>query len=112
MRWGDLDLTAGTWNRKAADLKQGRDHSVPLSPPALTILSALRDEQTANGKRALSEFVVPSAVSTARHLVEVRRLRSNGSLRFTACLQWQSEGLHTGFRLIQQATDLQHVPWS
>ena len=77
MRWGDLDLTAGTWNRKAADLKQGRDHSVPLSPPALTILSALRDEQTANGKRALGEFVFPSAVSTARHLVEVRRLWRN-----------------------------------
>lgn len=77
MRWGDLDLTAGTWHRKAADLKQGRDHSVPLSPPALTILSALRDEQTANGKRALGEFVFPSAVSTTRHLVEVRRLWRN-----------------------------------
>jgi integrase len=69
MRWGDLDLTAGTWNRKAADLKQGRDHSVP-PPPALTIQSALRDADRQWEARARR----PSAVNTARHLVEVRRL--------------------------------------
>ena len=77
MRWADVDLDAATWSRKAVDLKQGRDHALPLSAPAIAILSAIRDEQSGNGKRALGEWVFPSAASKSKHLVAIRRLWRN-----------------------------------
>jgi integrase len=77
MRWADVDLDAATWSRKAVDLKQGRDHALPLSAPAIAILSAIRDEQSGKGKRALGEWVFPSAASKSKHLVAIRRLWRN-----------------------------------
>ena len=71
MRWGDIDLTGGTWNWEAAGLKQGRDHSVPLSGPARAVLSEIHSEQI-SGKRQLPEHVFPSHGSTG-HLREIKK---------------------------------------
>jgi integrase len=77
MRWLDVDLGAATWNRKAADLKQGRDHSLPLSAPAAALLRSVADTQSNGGKRPLGEFVFASAASKTQHLVAIRRLWRN-----------------------------------
>ncbi len=41
MRWEELDLTNRTWTIPAARAKNGREHQVPLSPQAMTILEGL-----------------------------------------------------------------------
>jgi integrase len=83
MRWGDLQLTEGKWTRRAADLKQGRDHDIPLSESVLRLLNELREAQL-KGKRMLPEFVFESATSRSKHLVQIhrawRRLRKAADL--------------------------------
>jgi len=41
MRWSDVNLDRATWTVPAAIAKNGRVHEVPLSEPALEILTAL-----------------------------------------------------------------------
>ena len=41
MSWDEIDLTARTWTIPAARAKNGREHKVPLSPQAMSILEAL-----------------------------------------------------------------------
>jgi integrase len=71
MKWRDIDLQNGVWNRRAADLKGGRDHSVPLAGAAQQLLAQIASEQTEVGQRPLPEFVFPSTSKT-RHLVEIK----------------------------------------
>lgn len=40
--WEQFDLTAGTWTKPAASTKQGKLHRVPLSAPALAVLTEMR----------------------------------------------------------------------
>jgi integrase len=77
MKWADVSLADGTWRRKAADLKQARNHDVPLSPQALQVLRSIADEQSKMGKITLGEYVFPSASSRSKHLVVIRRLWRN-----------------------------------
>ncbi len=51
-RWKEFDLAEKTWVVPAARMKAGKEHRVPLSPRALTILKGLR-------KQAQDEFVFP-----------------------------------------------------
>ncbi|MEQ8301073.1 MAG: integrase arm-type DNA-binding domain-containing protein [Hyphomonas sp.] len=39
MRWEDLDLQNNIWHIPAQDMKSGKSHGVPLSDPAVTLLS-------------------------------------------------------------------------
>ncbi|TNC95039.1 MAG: Uncharacterized protein FD119_2826 [Stygiobacter sp.] len=39
MRWEQLNLEAGVWTKPAATTKQNKMHRVPLSPPALALLT-------------------------------------------------------------------------
>ena len=39
--WDEIDLENGVWTLPAARTKNGRQHTVPLSPPAVALLSAL-----------------------------------------------------------------------
>jgi integrase len=39
-RWDQFDLASGTWSKPHNATKQGRTHTVPLSAPALAVLSA------------------------------------------------------------------------
>ena len=41
-RWGQIDLAAGAWTKPSASTKQGREHRVPLSKAALTLLAEMR----------------------------------------------------------------------
>jgi integrase len=51
-RWSEIDLRNAMWTIPADRIKAGREHRVPLSERAVTILSALKKEQ-------LSEWVFP-----------------------------------------------------
>ena len=45
MLWSEIDLDAGAWRIGAARTKNARQHDVPLPPPAVAILRALKDAQ-------------------------------------------------------------------
>jgi integrase len=44
--WDQFDLAAGTWNKPSSHTKQKRRHTLPLSAPALALLSERRREAT------------------------------------------------------------------
>jgi integrase len=48
MRWDEVDLKAGVWHLPGARTKNGRPHSVPLPPSALTLLERRRGEAPAD----------------------------------------------------------------
>jgi integrase len=52
-RWGEIDVSAGTWVVPANRMKGGREHRVPLSAPALDILREMADARLSNEPDAL-----------------------------------------------------------
>jgi integrase len=58
-RWEQFDLAGGTWTKEASETKQKRDHTVPLSAPALALLTRMR-AQAATGE----EFLFPGRDGT------------------------------------------------
>src|SRR5262249_24001510 len=40
--WSQFDLEAATWSKPATATKQGKSHTVPLSAPALELLTRMR----------------------------------------------------------------------
>jgi integrase len=78
-RWNDIDLLDKTWTVPAARMKAHREHRVPLSARALTIL---QDMQELNGNDAPKAFVFPGAkpgkpLSNMAFLMLLRRLGRN-----------------------------------
>jgi integrase len=69
MRWADVDMGEGTWTKPAASTKSGRDHSVPLSAPALALLAKIRADA---GKRPLGTYVFPGD-GEAGHLGSLKK---------------------------------------
>ena len=61
-RWDQFDLEAGIWVKPSAHTKQRREHRVPLSAPALSLLSEMR-------KEAAGPYVFPGK-SRARRIRE------------------------------------------
>lgn len=61
-RWDQIDLEKGVWTKPAASTKQKRDHRVPLSAPAMQLLSEIRtaeEARAAKRERELSPYVFP-----------------------------------------------------
>lgn len=52
--WAEIDIDAATWTVPAERMKAGREHRVPLSPPALAVLDQAREgiERTAASRRS------------------------------------------------------------
>jgi len=72
MRWPDLVFGEKTvWNRKAADQKAGRDHTVPLNNVAVQMLVKIKDEALARDGQ-LGEFVFPSD-ARSRHITDLKK---------------------------------------
>jgi len=46
MDWAEVDLDAAVWRIPAGRMKSGREHRVPLSPPAVALLERQRAEAT------------------------------------------------------------------
>jgi integrase len=53
MRWEQLNLEAGVWTKPAATTKQNKTHRVPLSPPAVAVLT--KRQQAAKKKADLRD---------------------------------------------------------
>jgi integrase len=66
MRWADIDFDKGTWTKPASTTKTAIDHTVPLSAPALKLLSEIYDEQWSR-----SQYVFPSSRGDG-HIVELK----------------------------------------
>jgi integrase len=56
--WGEIDMAAKLWTVPANRMKAGREQRIPLSPPAVTLLTQLTQLRTADGPDA---FVFPGA---------------------------------------------------
>lgn len=65
-RWEHFDLEAGVWTKPSAHTKQKAVHRVPLSAPAMQLLSELREKAEES-----AEFVFPGRFG--RHRVEFKR---------------------------------------
>jgi integrase len=65
MRWGDLTLAKdkGIWSKPGSTTKQKTDHVVPLSAPAVALLSKIKTR---------GEFVFQSSGATG-HIVEIKK---------------------------------------
>jgi integrase len=63
--WDQFDLEAGTWTKPYTATKQARTHRVPLSPPALALLAAMKSEAT-------GPFLFPGQ-SPGKPLADVKR---------------------------------------
>ncbi len=72
-KWSEIDLEAGVWIKPSAHTKQKRDHRVPLSAPALQLLTGMRaeaDKEVERGGKA--EFLFPSG-DGKQPLAEIKR---------------------------------------
>jgi len=71
--WSMFDLEEGVWTKPSHHTKQRRTHRVPLSGPAITLLRAMKEEDTiveAGKERTNSPFLFPS--STGTPLTEIK----------------------------------------
>ena len=71
-RWEEFDLPAKVWTVPAKRMKAGREHRVPLTDPALVILTKLAEHRTSNyvfpgagRKTHISNMTMSKAVATA-----------------------------------------------
>jgi integrase len=53
--WPQIDLAAGMWTKPAATTKQKKDHRVPLSAPALQLLSEMKIEADQENARRIRD---------------------------------------------------------
>lgn len=58
-QWSEFDLQARMWCKPASRTKQGEDHQIPLSAPALELLVKMKEESD-------SEYVFPSKPHSSR----------------------------------------------
>jgi integrase len=70
MRWDALDLGSGIWSKPPSSTKQKEHHQVPLSAPALQLLSGIDKRQWRAGEHG--KFVFPSHGVTG-HLTEIKK---------------------------------------
>jgi integrase len=68
LRWDQLDFDAGTWTKPSSLTKQNAEHRIPLSAPALQVLSEIRSTQA-----KASPFAFPGRRDGAP-LVNMRRI--------------------------------------
>jgi integrase len=86
-RWSEIDLAAKVWTVPANRTKAEREHRVPLSPPAIAVLEAVRPRKAAD-----DDLVFPGA--HGRPLVDtaMRALHRRMGYRIT------SHGFRSSFR--------------
>jgi integrase len=57
--WSQIDLTSGMWTKPAATTKQKKEHRVPLSAPALQLLSGMKAEADKENERRMHDKLEP-----------------------------------------------------
>jgi integrase len=76
MRHADVDLRTGVWSKPPSSTKQKEHHQVPLSAPALQILSDIQAEQARKHRHGLPTYVFPGPGESG-HVVEIKRAWRN-----------------------------------
>ncbi|MGE3957366.1 MAG: tyrosine-type recombinase/integrase [Vicinamibacterales bacterium] len=74
--WSEMDLSAGWWTIPAERSKNGLAHRVPLSPPAVQILKALRlqgEKAAAGAKQEPSLWIFPSRHKRLPHMAHAQK---------------------------------------
>lgn len=66
--WGQFDLEAGNWVKPSSHTKQKREHKVPLSAPAIELLSDIKEDDAQQ-----DDFVFPSRGIKTPHLTEIKK---------------------------------------
>lgn len=79
-RWGEIDLAAKVWTVPAARMKAHREHRVPLSEAAVTVLAGMATLRTVDSAEA---FVFPGAqphrpLSIMAMAMVLRRMKHGG----------------------------------
>lgn len=82
-QWDEFDLEAATWTIPASRMKAKAEHIVPLSEPALAIVTRLHEVRTnsklvfnGTGKRPLSDMTLTKVVRDAKRTCTVHGFRS------------------------------------
>lgn len=80
-RWSEIDFENTVWTVPEERMKAGREHRVPLSPPAVKLLRELREEQGRDG-RPPSQWVFLAKggrepLSNMAMLMMLRRMKSD-----------------------------------
>ena len=57
--WSQIDISAGVWTKPAATTKQKKEHRVPLSAPALQLLSQMREAADLENARRAKDKLPP-----------------------------------------------------
>lgn len=96
MTWGEVDIGGAVWTVPAERMKAGRVHRVPLSAPAIELLTSIRPEAP-----AADAFVFPSARNTPLSDMALAML-----LRRAGQADYTPHGFRSSFRdWVDEATD-------
>jgi integrase len=111
-RWGEVDLLAKVWTVPGRRMKAGREHRVPLSAPALTLLGAMAELRTTDSPDApIFPGAVPGRQLSIMAMTMVSRRMKRGDLTvhgFRSCFRdWVGETTNTPREVAEAA--LAHV---
>jgi integrase len=83
--WPQIDFAAGTWTKPAATTKQNKEHRLPLSAPALQLLSEMKvDADRENERRAKDKLPPVTAIfpgSTGKALTTIKHFWASISVK-------------------------------
>jgi integrase len=90
-QWDHFDLQRGAWTKPSSHVKQKKEHKLPLSPPALVLLAAMKAKADAENARREHDglkpipWLFPGRFGDAGHRAELGRfwdgIRSKAGLQ-------------------------------
>ncbi len=93
-RWDQIDFDAGTWTKPGATTKQKTDHTVPLSAPALALLSKMprNGDYVFPGRDGGPQTDVKNTWASIQKMADIKNIRIH-DLRHSYASQLASAGL-------------------
>lgn len=102
--WEQFDLTAGVWTKPSAHTKQKKTHRVPLSAPALALLTDMQD-QAGDG----AVYLFPGDGDECPHITTIKTAWHGVTKRATVAL-WASQSDTEAGRLVADLTTNGKLP--
>jgi integrase len=109
--WSQFDLEAGVWTKPSSHTKQKQEHRVPLSAPALQLLTEMHAGAEALAKKnkvAVNRFLFPGDRDN-EHLEEPKKGWSSIIQRATV-LGWSQQPESIPGQLVQDLTKKNRLP--
>jgi integrase len=76
-RWSEIDLEAGTWTKPGAQTKGKKDHRIPLSAPAVMLLTTMQKDASPDCPYLFPTAAAPKKDAKGKpiyaHLTDVKR---------------------------------------